>query len=78
MAAKLENLQTCNDLIVKHGHALQVPSSWSWVGVGIVRVGCDSSEVIKIPNFSAPPLPIASGDQTQEDIRNKRVSFCQL
>merc|ERR1711962_798667 len=23
MAAKLENLQTCNDLIVKHGHALQ-------------------------------------------------------
>ena len=24
MAAKLENLQTCNDLIVKHGHALQV------------------------------------------------------
>ena len=25
MAAKLENLQTCNDLIVKHGHALQVP-----------------------------------------------------
>ena len=46
--------------------------------LGIVRVGCDSSEVIKIPNFSAPPLPIASQDQTQEDIRNKRVSFCQL
>merc|ERR1719402_2110662 len=45
MAAKLENLQTCNDLIVKHGHALQRSVSELEAATGEKKGGGDISGV---------------------------------
>jgi len=45
MAAKLENLQTCNDLIVKHGHALQRSVSELEAATGEKKGGGDVSGV---------------------------------